>query len=75
MNSLSKCSENGDGEAHDISDTVGLEATSRGAVHVKNAVEHDDRESEDSKEDLRKIIELMDGFKASKVYPVDKYMF
>lgn len=40
--------------------------TSRGQVIELNVTEHDD--SEPRKEDLQRITELMDGFKASKVH-------
>lgn len=62
VNSLSKCSENGEVVFQD--DAEVLAGSSRGLENKQNLNEHND--SEDSKEDLRRMIELMDGFKASK---------
>ncbi|KAM6985040.1 putative bifunctional dTTP/UTP pyrophosphatase/methyltransferase protein [Aplochiton taeniatus] len=62
VNSLAKCSENGE-----LAFQGGAEVpagSSRVLVNQQNLNEHDN--IEDSKEDLRRMIELMDGFKASK---------
>uniref|UniRef100_A0A8C7EYS0 Acetylserotonin O-methyltransferase-like n=1 Tax=Oncorhynchus kisutch TaxID=8019 RepID=A0A8C7EYS0_ONCKI len=64
VNNLSKCSENGEAEPQGISDPAALDLTSRGTIQMQNVREH---ETEDGKEKLSKMIELMDGFKASKV--------
>lgn len=66
VNSLSKCSENGESAHHDFSDAAPPVVASRGSVNRQNLVEQE--EEEDSLEDpqLQKMIELMDGFKASK---------
>uniref|UniRef100_A0A8C7P7B8 Acetylserotonin O-methyltransferase-like n=1 Tax=Oncorhynchus mykiss TaxID=8022 RepID=A0A8C7P7B8_ONCMY len=64
VNNLSKCSANGEAEPQGISDPAAPDLTSRGTIQMQNVREH---ETEDGKEKLSKMIELMDGFKASKV--------
>uniref|UniRef100_A0A4W5JWZ8 Acetylserotonin O-methyltransferase-like n=1 Tax=Hucho hucho TaxID=62062 RepID=A0A4W5JWZ8_9TELE len=64
VNSLSKCSENREAEPQGINDPAAPDLTSRATMQMQNVREH---ETEDSKEKLCKMIELMDGFKASKV--------
>uniref|UniRef100_A0A8C7P9F7 Acetylserotonin O-methyltransferase-like n=1 Tax=Oncorhynchus mykiss TaxID=8022 RepID=A0A8C7P9F7_ONCMY len=58
------CSANGEAEPQGISDPAAPDLTSRGTIQMQNVREH---ETEDGKEKLSKMIELMDGFKASKV--------
>lgn len=64
VNNLSKCSENGEDEPQGTSDPAAPNLTSRGTMQMQNVREN---ETEDGKEKLSKMIELMDGFKASKV--------
>uniref|UniRef100_A0A673WWQ8 Acetylserotonin O-methyltransferase-like n=1 Tax=Salmo trutta TaxID=8032 RepID=A0A673WWQ8_SALTR len=64
VNNLSKCSENGEDEPQGTSDPAAPDLTSRGTMQMQNVREN---ETEDGKEKLSKMIELMDGFKASKV--------
>ena len=66
INSLSKCSENREVNLHggDGADPV---VASRGPVNSLNQVEQGEGESSLEDPHLQNIIELMDGFKASKV--------
>uniref|UniRef100_A0A8C7CBW4 Acetylserotonin O-methyltransferase-like n=1 Tax=Oncorhynchus kisutch TaxID=8019 RepID=A0A8C7CBW4_ONCKI len=64
VDTVPPCSENGEAEPQGISDPAALDLTSRGTIQMQNVREH---ETEDGKEKLSKMIELMDGFKASKV--------
>ncbi len=63
VNSLSKSADNGEFPSSENT-TLPL-VTSRGQVIEPNVKEHEDCELK--KEDLQRMIELMDGFKASKV--------
>uniref|UniRef100_A0A4W5JX41 Acetylserotonin O-methyltransferase-like n=1 Tax=Hucho hucho TaxID=62062 RepID=A0A4W5JX41_9TELE len=57
-------SPQGSAEPQGINDPAAPDLTSRATMQMQNVREH---ETEDSKEKLCKMIELMDGFKASKV--------
>lgn len=65
VNSLSKHTDNGKAAFWDSENTTVPLMTSKEQVMELNVTEHED--SEPKKEDLQRIIELMDGFKASKV--------
>lgn len=65
VNSLSKHTDNGEAALWDSEKTTLPLMTSKEQVMELNVSEHE--ESEPKKEDLQQIIELMDGFKASKV--------
>ncbi|XP_070770624.1 probable bifunctional dTTP/UTP pyrophosphatase/methyltransferase protein isoform X1 [Enoplosus armatus] len=64
VNSLSKHTDDTESELRENT-TLPLMA-SRGQVIELNVTEHEDSEAPVKKEDLQRIIELMDGFKASK---------
>ncbi len=66
VNSLSKHTDDREAESRDTENTALPLMTSRRQVIELNVTEHED--SEPKKEDLERIIELMDGFKASKVF-------
>ena len=66
INSLSKCSEDGEADLHD-SDGADPVVASRGPVNSLNQVVQGEGESSLEDPHLQKMIELMDGFKASKV--------
>ena len=65
VNSLSKHTDGRAAKFRDSENTTLPLMTSRGQLIELNVTEHED--SEPSKEDLQRIIDLMDGFKASKV--------
>ncbi|KAM4608586.1 putative bifunctional dTTP/UTP pyrophosphatase/methyltransferase protein isoform 2-T2 [Polymixia lowei] len=64
VNSLSKHSEGSEAGLQDFDETTLPLGTRRGPVNEFNLMEHED--IGDNKEDLQRITELMDGFKASK---------
>uniref|UniRef100_A0A673X7M8 Acetylserotonin O-methyltransferase-like n=1 Tax=Salmo trutta TaxID=8032 RepID=A0A673X7M8_SALTR len=64
VDTVPPCSENGEDEPQGTSDPAAPDLTSRGTMQMQNVREN---ETEDGKEKLSKMIELMDGFKASKV--------
>ncbi|XP_071782448.1 putative bifunctional dTTP/UTP pyrophosphatase/methyltransferase protein isoform X1 [Centroberyx gerrardi] len=64
VNSLSKQSDGREAGLKDADRTTLTPVTSRGPSIELNLMEHED--SEDNKEGLQRMIELMDGFKASK---------
>ncbi|XP_054471584.1 probable bifunctional dTTP/UTP pyrophosphatase/methyltransferase protein [Anoplopoma fimbria] len=64
VNSLSKHTEDREGLLRDSDNTTVPPVTSRGQVIELNVMEQED--SEPKTEDLQRIIDLMDGFKASK---------
>lgn len=65
VNRLSKHTEKSEAEFRDSSNTTVPSVNSRGQVMELNVTDLED--SEPRKEDLKQIIEMMDGFKASKV--------
>ncbi|XP_067108418.1 probable bifunctional dTTP/UTP pyrophosphatase/methyltransferase protein isoform X2 [Osmerus mordax] len=65
INSLSKCSENGEADLHD-GDGADTVVANRGPVNSLNQVEQEEGEASLEDPHLQKMIELMDGFKASK---------
>lgn len=65
VNSLSKHTDDIEAESRDSENTTLPLTTSRGQVIELNVTEPED--GEQKREDLQRIIELMDGFKASKV--------
>uniref|UniRef100_A0A3Q3X505 Uncharacterized protein n=1 Tax=Mola mola TaxID=94237 RepID=A0A3Q3X505_MOLML len=64
VNRLSKHTEKSEAEFRDSSNTTVPSVNSRGQVMELNVTDLED--SEPRKEDLKQIIEMMDGFKASK---------
>ncbi|KAM9347861.1 putative bifunctional dTTP/UTP pyrophosphatase/methyltransferase protein isoform 2-T3 [Symphorus nematophorus] len=64
VNSLSKHTDHSEAQCGDSDNTTLPVLTSRGQVIEFNVMDHED--GEPKKEDLQRIIELMDGFKASK---------
>lgn len=67
VNSLSKHTDDREAEFQHSENTTLSLMTSRGQVTEFNVTEKEDSELPVKKEDLQQIIELMDGFKASKV--------
>lgn len=65
VNSLSKHTDDIEAKFRASENTTLPQMTSRGQVIELSVTEQED--SEQKKEDLQRIIELMDGFKASKV--------
>lgn len=65
VNSLSKHTDDAETELRDSENTKLPPTTSRGHTIGHNVTEPED--SGPKKEELQRIIELMDGFKASKV--------
>lgn len=67
VNSLSKHTDDREAEFQHSENTTLSLMTSRWQVTEFNVTEKEDSELPVKKEDLQQIIELMDGFKASKV--------